>query len=61
MTKTFQLLNKGKFGTTLKVVPVTFDIETNTTVKCLEVNGVEFFNISLQAVLPDFNKYYVVI
>lgn len=62
-TKMFQFLNKEKFGSPLKVVLVSSppdNMETNTTVKCHEVNGNETFNISLQAVLPDLENYYVI-
>lgn len=60
MAKTYQLSNKGDFGSSLKIVPVTTETETNI-LKCLEVNGTEQFHISPQAVLPDLSNFKVII
>lgn len=58
MAKTYQLSHKGKFGASLKVVPVTTETETNT-LKCLEVNGTDTFYISPQSALPDLTDFKV--
>jgi len=58
MAKTYQLSNKGSFGSSLKIVPVTTETETNT-LKCLEVNGTDKFHISPQSTLPDLSDFRV--
>jgi len=58
MAKTYQLANKGSFGSSLKIVPVTTETETNT-LKCLEVNGTDEFHISPQSTLPDLSDFKV--
>lgn len=60
MAKTYQLSNKGSFGASLKIVPVTTETETNN-IKCLEVNGTEQIHISPQSVLPDLSNFKVII
>lgn len=59
MAKTYQLSNKGSFGSSLKIVPVTTETETNT-LKCLEVNGTDEMHISPQSTLPDLSDFKVV-
>jgi len=58
MAKTYQLSNRGSFGSSLKIVPVTTETETNT-LKCLEVNGTDKLHISLQSTLPDLSNFKV--
>lgn len=58
MVKTYQLSDKGSFGSSLKIVPVTTETETNT-LKCLEVNGTDTFHISPQSALPDLTDFKV--
>lgn len=58
MAKTFQLSNKGYFGASLKIVPVTTEEETNK-LTCLEVNGTDHFHISPQSSLPDLSNFKV--
>lgn len=60
MAKTYQLANKGSYGASLKIVPVTTETETNT-MRCLEVNGTESFHISPQEALPDLENFKVVV
>lgn len=57
-TKTYHLSNKGEFGSIVKVVLSTNESEANM-VKCIETKGNDKFNISLQAVLPKFDNYWV--
>jgi len=59
MAKTYQLSNKGSFGASLKIVPVTTETETNT-LKCLEVNGTDEMHISPQPTLPDLSDFKLV-
>lgn len=58
MAKTYQLSNKGYFGASLKIVPVTTEKETNK-LTCLEVNGTDEFHISPQSTLPDLSNFKV--
>jgi len=58
MAKTYQLANKGSFGASLKIVPVTTETETNT-LKCLEVNGTDELHILPQSTLPDLSDFKV--
>lgn len=58
MAKTYQLSNKGSFGASLKIVPVTTETETNS-LKCLELNGTDQFHISPQSTLPDLSNFKV--
>jgi len=58
MAKTYQLSNKGAFGASLKIVPVTTETETNT-LKCLEVNGTDELHILPQPTLPDLSDFKV--
>lgn len=58
MAKTYQLSDKGSFGASLKVVPVSTETETNT-LKCLEVNGTKDNHISPQSALPDLTDFKV--
>lgn len=59
MSKTYQLSNKGSFGASLKIVPITTETQTNT-IKCLEVNGTKEFHISPQSSLPDLTDFKVI-
>jgi len=58
MAKTYQLSNRGSFGSSLKIVPVTTETETNA-LKCLEVNGTNELQISPQSTLPDLSDFKV--
>ncbi|CAI6376268.1 unnamed protein product [Macrosiphum euphorbiae] len=57
--KTYQLSNRGSFGSYLKTVPVTTETGTNT-LKCLEVNGTDEFHILPQSTLPDLSDYRLI-
>ncbi|XP_033327937.2 C1 family peptidase 26-29-p [Megalopta genalis] len=52
MVKTFQLSNKGSYGKSLKIVPITTELATNDET-CLEVNGTKEFKIQPQTIIPD--------
>lgn len=52
MVKTFQLSNRGKYGSSIKVAPITTDTITNVDT-CLEVNGTSDMKIQPQSIVPD--------
>nr|CAD7256813.1 unnamed protein product [Timema shepardi] len=53
MVKTYQLSNYGsKYGSTVKVVPVTTETELNKDT-CLRINGSSNDPVSVQSILPD--------
>nr|CAD7196992.1 unnamed protein product [Timema douglasi] len=53
MVKTYQLSNYGsKYGSTVKVVPVTTETELNKDT-CLRINGSSSDPVSVQSILPD--------
>lgn len=52
MVKTFQLMNKGEHGASIKVVPVTTENVTNEET-CLQVNGTIYMKIQPQTIVPD--------
>nr|CAD7424901.1 unnamed protein product [Timema monikensis] len=53
MVKTYQLSNFGsKYGSTVKVVPVTTETELNKDT-CLRINGSSSDPVSVQSILPD--------
>lgn len=52
MVKTYQLGNGGKYGTSLKIAPVTTESLLNSQT-CLQVNGTEDASIEPQAILPS--------
>lgn len=56
--KTYSLSKMGKFGTSVKVLPVNVKNGTNT-LKCFKVNGTERLPILAQTVLPDLKFYKV--
>lgn len=58
MVKTYQLANDGKYGTSLKLAPVTTNEETNKET-CLQVNGTEEQKIEIQAILPDAKEFHL--
>lgn len=52
VVKTFQLANKGSYGASIKVVPVTTESILNEET-CLQVNGSSDFKIQPQTIIPD--------
>lgn len=52
MVKTYQLGSYQKYGTSLKIAPVTTESETNA-LTCLQVNGTTNYKIEPQSILPD--------
>lgn len=58
MVKTFQLAQKGQYGSSIKVAPVTTESITNQET-CLEVNGTTSSKIEPQSILPDASKMEV--
>lgn len=59
MSKTYQLSNKGPYGTSIKIVPVTTETVTNA-IKCLAVNGTNDYHIPPQSSLPDLSNFKVI-
>lgn len=58
MVQTYQLSGMGKFGTSLKVAPMTTEEELNA-VKCFQVDGTQDTKIKPQSVLPDLSGFQV--
>lgn len=58
MAQTYQLTREGQFGSSLKVVPVTTEQETNVKT-CLQANGTLQNKIMPQSVLPDLTEFKV--
>ncbi|XP_045540360.1 digestive cysteine proteinase 1 [Papilio machaon] len=58
MVKTYQLSSSvyPKYGTSIKVAPVTTEKELNKET-CLQVNGTEDQNVNIQSVLPDMTDF----
>lgn len=56
MVKTYQLGHYGPYGTSIKIAPVTTEVEVNTN-SCLQVNGTEEISISPQSILPALNGF----
>ncbi|XP_054004066.1 digestive cysteine proteinase 1 [Hylaeus anthracinus] len=52
MVKTFQLSHKGKYGSSIKLAPITTESITNQET-CLQVNGTSEMKIDTQAIVPD--------
>lgn len=52
MVKTYQLSNKGQYGASIKIAPVTTETAINEDT-CLEVNGTRDLKIHPQSVIPD--------
>lgn len=52
MVKTYQLSGSGKYGTSLKIAPITTEQELNA-LKCLQVNGTFDAKITPQSILPS--------
>ncbi|XP_078043578.1 C1 family peptidase 26-29-p isoform X2 [Augochlora pura] len=52
MVKTFQLSNKGSYGKSLKIAPITTESALNEET-CLEVNGTKESKIQPQSIIPD--------
>lgn len=59
MVKTYQLTHRGRYGTSLKVAPVTTEEELNK-ITCLEVNGTAIETVKLQSALPDAKDFLLV-
>ncbi|XP_049834066.1 digestive cysteine proteinase 1 [Schistocerca gregaria] len=59
MVKTFQLSKSSKYGTSIKVAPVSTDTQLNKQT-CLQVNGTDKFKIEPQAVLPDLSDFQLI-
>lgn len=57
--KTYQLSQRGVFGTSFKVAPVTTDNELNK-ITCLQVNGTEHRHIKQQPILPDCTEFQLI-
>jgi hypothetical protein len=58
MVKTYQLSKLSKFGSSLKVAPVTTEKVQNLD-SCLQVNGSSENRIEPQSVLPDLTGFKV--
>ena len=58
MAKTYQLSKAYKYGTMMKIVPVTTEKEMNE-VSCLQVNGTSNFSVEPQSILPDLTGFKV--
>lgn len=54
--KTYQLSREGQFGTSLKIAPVTTDVEPNK-ITCLQVNGTSDNRIEPQSILPNCREF----
>lgn len=52
MVKTFQLMNKGEYGASIKIAPITTETVTNEET-CLQVNGTIDMKIEPQSIVPD--------
>lgn len=58
MVKTFQLSQKGQYGASIKIAPVTTESISNEQT-CLEVNGTNEFKIHPQSIVPDTSEMEV--
>ncbi|XP_014247508.1 digestive cysteine proteinase 2 [Cimex lectularius] len=56
MVKTYQLSNKGSFGSMLKIAPVTTETQLNVPT-CLQVNGTKDEKVKPQDMLPDLTNF----
>ncbi|KAJ9581501.1 hypothetical protein L9F63_023327, partial [Diploptera punctata] len=56
MVKTYQLSKEYKYGTLIKIAPVTTESELNA-VTCLQVNGTNGSNVEPQSILPDLTGF----
>lgn len=52
MVKTFQLTNKGQYGASIKIAPITTETVNNEET-CLQVNGTFDMKIQPQSIIPD--------
>lgn len=52
IVKTFQLTNKGLYGASIKIAPITTESVTNQET-CLQVNGTSDLKIYPQTIIPD--------
>ncbi|XP_055905890.1 digestive cysteine proteinase 1 [Eupeodes corollae] len=59
MVKTYQLANEDKYGTSLKIAPVTTSSELNKET-CLLVNGTAENVIDIQSILPDAKSFVLI-
>lgn len=59
MVQTYQLSGQGQYGTSLKVAPMTTEVELNT-IKCFRVDGSQEQKIKPQSVLPDLSGFQLV-
>lgn len=56
MVKTYQLGSSGKYGSSIKIAPVTTETETNA-LTCLKVDGSEEISIEPQSILPSTSGF----
>lgn len=59
MVKTYQLANEDRYGTSLKLAPVTTSKEMNKET-CLQVNGTAENVIEIQSILPDVKSFSLI-
>lgn len=59
MVKTYQLSRAGRFGSSLKIAPITTETELNANT-CLQVNGTFDMKIQPQSVLPSLEGFQCV-
>lgn len=59
MVKTYQLANENRYGTSLKIAPVTTSSELNKET-CLMVNGSAENVVEMQAILPDAKNFALI-
>lgn len=58
MVKTYQLGQKGSYGSSIKIAPITTE-EVQNADTCLEVPGSAEQTIDPQTVLPDISHFQV--
>lgn len=56
MVKTYQLSQETKYGTSLKIAPVTTNDALNKET-CLQVNGTADMHIEPQSILPNCSQF----
>ncbi|PSN55954.1 hypothetical protein C0J52_02135 [Blattella germanica] len=56
MVKTYQLSKEGKYGSLLKMAPVTTEKQSNVDT-CLQVNGTSGSTVVPQSILPDLSGF----
>lgn len=60
MVKTYQISDQGKYGTSLKLAPMTTEDQLNVET-CFKVDGTIEDKIQAQAILPDLTGFQVFI